>query len=106
MNLPLIAGSISTILFALATLPMLVTAVRTRDMESYSLGNIATSNLANAVHSVYVFSLPVGPIWLLHSFYVVATALMLTWYLRFRRPAEPGPARPPARLDELAGAAG
>jgi hypothetical protein len=30
-----------------------------------------------------VFSLPLGPIWLLHSFYLVTTGLMLFWYLRY-----------------------
>ena len=85
MNLPVIAGSISTVLFAMATLPMLLKAVRTRNMESYSFGHMAISNVANVVHSVYVFSLPPGPIWMLHAFYAVATALMLIWYLRFSR---------------------
>jgi hypothetical protein len=34
------------------------------------------------IHSVYVFHLPAGPVWVLHSFYVLSTALMLVWYLR------------------------
>jgi uncharacterized protein with PQ loop repeat len=84
MNLPVVAGAISTSLFAISMLPMLVKASRTKNLSSYSLGNIVTSNVANVIHSVYVFSLPFGPIWLLHSFYLVSTALMLVWYLRFR----------------------
>jgi uncharacterized protein with PQ loop repeat len=83
MNLPVFAGAISTAIFALSTLPMLVKAFRTKDLSSYSLGNILLSNLGNLVHSVYVFSLPAGPIWLLHSFYLVTTGLMLFWYLRY-----------------------
>ena len=75
---------VSTGLFAVSYLPMLLKAFHTRDLDSYSLGYLALSNVANAVHSVYVFSLPPGPIWLLHSFYVVASALLLIWYLRFR----------------------
>lgn len=87
MNITMIAGSISTLLFAVSIMPMLVKAIRTRDMVSYSFGNLALSNVANAIHSVYVYSLPIGPIWVLHTFYVVAAALMLIWYLRFgRRP--------------------
>jgi hypothetical protein len=82
-NLPLIAGSISTTIFALSTLPMLAKASRTKDLRSYSMGNILLSNLGNLVHSLYVFSLPAGPIWLLHTFYLVTTALMLVWYLRY-----------------------
>lgn len=85
MNVSILAGAVSTALFAISNLPMLVKAVRTKDLSSYSLGSIALINLANAVHSVYVFSLPVGPIWFLHSFYLVASAVMLTLCLRYRR---------------------
>ena len=83
---------VSTGLFAVSYLPMLLKALHTRDLDSYSLGYLALSNVANAVHCLYVFSLPLGPIWLLHSFYVVASALLLIWYLRFRS----GPAVQPA----------
>ena len=84
MDLPVLAGVISTFLFAISTLPMLHKAFSTRDLTSYSAGNIAISNAGNAFHSVYVFSLPVGPIWFLHCFYVASTGLMLIWYLRYR----------------------
>ena len=87
MDLAVLAGVISTGLFAMSYLPMLVKAARTRDLSSYSLGNLAITNVGNAVHSVYVFSLPLGPIWFLHSFYLVASALMLVWFMRYRRPA-------------------
>ncbi len=82
MSLPVAAGTISTIIFAFSTLPMLAKAFRTRDMKSYSLGNILLANLGNIIHSIYVFSLPPGPIWLLHTFYLITTGLMLIWYLR------------------------
>ncbi|MGO4103153.1 hypothetical protein AB4Y63_04315 [Leifsonia sp. YAF41] len=84
MNLPILAGALSTILFALSYLPMLHKAARTKDLSSYSLSNITITNVGNVVYSLYVFSLPVGPIWVLHSFYLVASALMLLWFLRFR----------------------
>ncbi|WP_211754358.1 hypothetical protein [Nocardioides gansuensis] len=83
-TLPILAGMVSTAVFAGSTLPMLHKARRTRDLSSYSLGNIALANVGNAVHSVYVFHLPPGPIWLLHTFYVASSALMLYWYLRSR----------------------
>ena len=83
MNLPMIAGAVSTVIFALSTMPMLAKAARTKDLRSYSLGNILLSNTGNLVHSVYVYHLPPGPIWVLHSFYLVSTALMLVWYLRY-----------------------
>jgi uncharacterized protein with PQ loop repeat len=84
MDLAVLAGILSTGLFAMSYLPMLVKAARTKDLSSYSLGNIAITNVGNAVHSVYVFSLPLGPIWFLHTFYLVASALMLMWFLRYR----------------------
>ena len=86
MDLAVLAGILSTGLFAMSYLPMLVKAARTRDLSSYSLGNLAITNVGNAVHSVYVFSLPLGPIWFLHTFYLVASALMLIWFMRYRRP--------------------
>jgi uncharacterized protein with PQ loop repeat len=90
MNLPVLAGTVSTVLFALGILPMLVKAARTRDLASYSLGNLVLSNVANAVHSVYVFNLPAGPIWVLHLAYVLASALMLAWWMRYREPGSGG----------------
>lgn len=83
MTIPLLAGAASTAIFAFSMLPMLVKAARTKDLGSYSLGNILLTNMGNVVHSVYVFHLPIGPIWLLHSFYVVTSVLMLIWYLRY-----------------------
>ncbi|WP_258803074.1 hypothetical protein [Pseudarthrobacter sp. NS4] len=84
MNVAVLAGMVSTTLFAVSYVPMLLKALRTRDLDSYSLGYLALSNVANGVHSVYVFSLPLGPIWLLHCFYAGASLLLLIWYLRFR----------------------
>lgn len=83
IDLPVIAGVISTILFALSTLPMLLKAFHTKDLKSYSLGNILLSNVGNLIHSIYIFHLPPGPIWVLHTFYLVTMGLMLVWYLRY-----------------------
>lgn len=91
---PMLAGTVSTTLFVGSYLPMLVKAFRTRDLRSYSLGFLVLANVGNATHSLYVFSLPIGPIWFLHAFYLVSTALMLAWYLLYR-------ARPPtADIDQ------
>ena len=68
MDVAVFAGVMSTGLFAMSYLPMLVKAARTKDLSSYSLGNLATTNVGNVVYSVYVFSLPFGPIWFLHGF--------------------------------------
>ena len=84
ITVPVIAGALSTTIFAGSTLPMLAKASRSKDLGSYSLGNLALSNVGNVVHSVYVFSLPPGPVWVLHTFYVFAALLMLTWYVRYQ----------------------
>jgi hypothetical protein len=80
-SVQVLAGIVSTIIFASSALPMLVKAGRTKDLKSYSLSNLVLANVGNAVHTVYVVHLPAGPIWVLHGFYVVASALMLHWYL-------------------------
>lgn len=82
-DLPVIAGTIATILFALSTLPMVFKAYRTKDLKSYSLGYLLLGNVGNLFYSMYVYDLPPGPIWLLHTFYLVVTALMLYWYVRY-----------------------
>jgi hypothetical protein len=106
MDLAVLAGVLSTGLFAMSYLPMLVKAARTKDLSSYSLGNLAITNAGNAVHSVYVFSLPLGPIWFLHTFYLVASALMLMWFLRYRatwqrRASNTTEASPTAELERV-----
>ncbi len=94
-TLPMLAGTVSTVIFVVSTLPMLVKAARTKDLSSYSLGNIALANIGNAIHSVYVFDLPMGPVWALHAFYLVSSALMLIWYVRWHM------RRPPQRRPDL-----
>ncbi len=82
-SLQLFAGFTSTAMFVTSNLPMLLKAYKTKNLKSYSFGHIAMSNLGNLIHWLYVSSLPVGPIWFLHGFFTVATALMLFWYLRY-----------------------
>ena len=83
INLPMIAGFLSTALFTLGTLPMLTKAFRTKNLASYSLGNILMSNIGNLIYSIYVFNLPPGPIWFLHGYNLLSTGLMLVWYLKY-----------------------
>ncbi|RPI29910.1 MAG: hypothetical protein EHM70_15225 [Chloroflexota bacterium] len=82
-NLPTIAGFVSTALFALGTLPMLTKAYKSKNLGSYSLGNILMSNVGNLIYAIYVFQLPPGPVWVLYIYNLVSTALMLIWYLRY-----------------------
>lgn len=98
MDLPLIAGTVATVAFAVSNLPMLRKALRTRDVSSYSLPSMIIINIANVVYSLYVFTLPFGPIWGLHTFYVISCAIMLALCLRQRRRSgrsEPAAAGPP-----------
>jgi hypothetical protein len=83
---------------------MLIKARRSRNLKSYSLGNLLLANLGNVVHSIYVVSLPVGPIWGLHAFYLITTGLMLLWYLRYSakmRIDRKRPAWPPDHLGRI-----
>jgi uncharacterized protein with PQ loop repeat len=68
-ELQIVAGTVSSLLFASGTFPMLWKAYQTKDLKSYSLGNITMSNIGNLIF--------------LHSFYTLITALMLYWYLRY-----------------------
>lgn len=83
IDLAVLAGTTSTTLFVASTLPMLAKARRTRDLASYSFGNLLLANVGNLVHSVYVLSLPLGPIWALHGFYTATSLTMLGWFLRY-----------------------
>ena len=82
-SVPLLAGIASTPIFAGSTLPMVAKAIRTRDLSSYSLANLVLINVGYAIYSVYVFALPLGPIWGLHIFYLTSSAAMLLGFLRF-----------------------
>ena len=84
MDIPILAGMISTVVFAVSNLPMLRKALRTQDVSSYSLSSFAMINAANVVYSLYVFTLPIGPIWALHTFYLVSCGIMLVLCVRTR----------------------
>lgn len=103
MDAALLAGSFSTALFVLSYLPMLVKAARTRDLDSYSRGQLVLATVGNAINSLYVFSLPVGPIWFLHAFNLGCTLLMLAWHLRYagRRPVQQAGDWAPATADHI-----
>ena len=83
-NLQILAGSISSLIFMLGTVTMLKKAWSTRDVRSYSLGQLVLNNIGNLVHWLYISSLPFGPIWLLHGFFTISTILMLIWCIMYR----------------------
>jgi uncharacterized protein with PQ loop repeat len=80
-----LAGFVSTIIFACSKLPMLAKAFKTKDLGSYSLGHIGLSSTGNLLYWLYVSSLPVGPVWVLQSFFTLSDILMLLFYLRYQR---------------------
>ena len=84
-TLQMVAGSISSLMFICANIPMLLKAYHTKDLHSYSLSNIVLVNIGNLVYWFYVSSLPFGPIWLLHSFYTLTMILLLFWFIRYRK---------------------
>jgi len=79
----LAAGVVSSLIFAASNVPMLAQAAKTKNLKSYSLAQIALSNVGNLVYWVYVVSLPLGPVWFLQAFYTLTMAVMLVLYLHF-----------------------
>jgi len=77
------AGFVSSAIFMISNFPMLYKAITTKNLRSYSLGQIGLANIGNMLHWVYVAGLPFGPIWFLHGFNTAVTVLMLIFYLRY-----------------------
>jgi hypothetical protein len=96
-ELALLAGMTSTTVFIGSYLPMLHKAWRTRDLTSYSRSSLVLANVGNVIQGFYVASLPLGPIWFLHTFYFAASALMLALHVRHH--AEVEPTEPPMRIE-------
>lgn len=83
-DIQLVAGVISTFMFVGSNLPMLWKAFTSKDLSSYSLGHIGLSNAGNLIYWLYLFTLPVGPVWFLHGFNTLVAGLMLFGYLRYQ----------------------
>jgi len=83
-NIQLLAGTVSSVIFALASVNMLLKVWRTKDMRSYSLGQIVMNNIGNLIYWLYICGLPFGPVWLLHGFFTITSLLMLAGYFMYR----------------------
>jgi hypothetical protein len=81
----LFAGSISCGIFISSNLPMLYKAFQTRDLKSYSLGQLLLSNLGNCLYWIYLIGLPFGPAWFIQGFFTLSSLLMLVAYLYYER---------------------
>jgi uncharacterized protein with PQ loop repeat len=82
-SIQLLAGFASTIIFITSNFPMLIKVFRTKDLSSYSLGNLALRNLGNVVYWLYVISLPIGPVWFLQGFFTLVSMVMLFCFLHY-----------------------
>ncbi|NNJ10552.1 hypothetical protein EKD04_009450 [Chloroflexales bacterium ZM16-3] len=79
-----VAGALATVIFMSSAMPMLVKALRTRDLHSYSAWSLGLSEAGNILQWFYIWSLPLGPIHFLHAFYTIVTAVMLGLLLRYK----------------------
>jgi uncharacterized protein with PQ loop repeat len=84
-SMQVMAGITSSLIFVSSNLPSLYKAFKTKDMKSYSLGQIFMGNVGNWVYWLYVRSLPMGPVWYLQAFFTTASGLMLFNYLRYEK---------------------
>jgi len=78
-----LAGISSTIIFMVSNFPMVIKAVKTKDLSSYSLGNLALRNVGNVAYWPYVVSMPMGPVWFIQIFYTLVGLVMLIFYLHY-----------------------
>jgi uncharacterized protein with PQ loop repeat len=83
-QLQMLAGSLAGLIFAAASLNMVMKAWKTKDLQSYSLGQMILNNVGNLLHWLYVLSLPLGPVWFSHAFFTLVSLLMLIWYFAYR----------------------
>lgn len=88
MDIQLMAGSISSLIFMMGSLTMVIRAWRTRDMQSYSAAMLILNNIGNIIYWVYLLSLPLGPVHVLQAFYTVTTVFMLVWWVLYHKRPE------------------
>lgn len=79
-QLQIVAGSAAGLIFAAGSVDMVIKAWRTKDLRSYSLGQMVLNNVGNIFYWLYVVSLPFGPVYFMHGFFTLVSLLMLVWY--------------------------
>lgn len=85
--LPLFAGTIASLIYIVSAIPALTKLYRTRSVDSYSRASLWMLNVGNVLQWLYVLSLPVGPLYALHAWSTLSTALLLIWCHQYRTPA-------------------
>ena len=81
----MIAGAVASLIFIVSAIPSLTKVYRTRSVDSFSLASLWMLNVGNVLQWLYVLSLPPGPIYALHAWSTLSTALLLAWCYRYRR---------------------
>jgi uncharacterized protein with PQ loop repeat len=92
-QIQMLAGSLAGLIFSAGSWNMLVKAWRTKDLRSYSPGQLILNNIGNLFYWLYVVSLPFGPIYFMHTFYTLVSVLMLVWYVLYCRPVSTAQSR-------------
>jgi uncharacterized protein with PQ loop repeat len=87
-QMQMIAGSVAGLIFAAGSVDMLVKAWRTKDLRSYSLGQMVLNNVGNVFYWLYVIGLPFGPIYFMHGFCTFVSLVMLIWYFTYQTAPE------------------
>ena len=80
-----VEGIIPTLVFMVSTLPMLLKALRKRNLRLYIDAVLVLANINNGIYWACILSLPFGAVYFLHLFNTCATALLLAWHLRYPR---------------------
>lgn len=83
-DMQMVSGSVAGFIFAAGSLNMVIKAWQTKDLSSYSLGQMVLNNVGNLFYWLYVISLPIGPIYFMHSFFTIVSLLMLIWYFAYQ----------------------
>ena len=52
LNLPSLAGAISSVMFAVGTLPLVYKAFTTKNLEFYSVTSQLFNNIGNVIHAI------------------------------------------------------
>jgi uncharacterized protein with PQ loop repeat len=88
MNRDLIfsVGGVASVLFVFAQMPMLIRALQTKDMRSYSGIHLLLGCAGNVLWAFHLAkNVPDVNVRALHCYYLVTTAVMLGFWWRWRR---------------------
>ena len=85
IDLPQIAGLVAGVFFVVAQGPMLIKALRTKDLKSYSPAFLVIAAVGNILYWPYILTLPFGAAFFIHIFMSLSTWLMLFFWWKWRK---------------------